>query len=249
MRLFIGLIASFGRIIGLRTATTQQLNLRIMILHRLQTSLAVVLLLIASVASAQSGMRTPAASNTSAETKPETVATLAGGCFWCTEAVFERMKGVTEVVSGYIGGSVPNPTYEQVTGKRTGHAEAVEVYYDPDVVSYEEILEVFFKTHDPTTPNQQGNDYGPQYRSVVFFHNEEQEASAKAFIKKLESKNEFRNPIVTQVVKADRFWVAEDYHQDYYRKNPTAGYCRAVVSKKVKKFNNLFKDKKKGPAQ
>ena len=252
VRLFIAMIASNRRIIRPRAETTQQLPpfnycRPVMILHRLAISFAVFSLLITAAASAQSGDRSPAASDTGAETgtDSETVATLAGGCFWCTEAVFEQMKGVTDVVSGYIGGSVPNPTYEQVTGKRTGHAEAVEVYYDPDVVTYEEILEVFFKTHDPTTPNQQGYDYGPQYRSVVFFHNEEQEATAKAIIKKLDAKQEFPNPIVTEVVKADRFWLAEDYHQDYFRKNPTAAYCRGVVSKKVKKFNSLFEDKKK----
>jgi methionine-S-sulfoxide reductase len=175
----------------------------------------------------------------------EAVATLAGGCFWCTEAVFERMKGVNEVVSGYIGGSVPSPTYEQVSAKRTGHAEAVEVYYDPSIVSYEEILEVFFKTHDPTTPNRQGNDYGPQYRSGVFYHNEEQKLATEKYIAKLQADREFRGKIVTEVTKASRFWEAEDYHQDYYRKNPAAGYCRAVVSKKVQKFNHLFEDKKK----
>ncbi|KAA1257798.1 Peptide methionine sulfoxide reductase MsrA [Rubripirellula obstinata] len=175
----------------------------------------------------------------------EAVATLAGGCFWCTEAVFERMKGVSDVVSGYIGGTVPNPTYEQVTGKRTGHAEAVEVYYDPSVVTYEEILEVFFKTHDPTTLNRQGNDFGPQYRSAVFYHSPEQKLATEQYIQKLEAAREFRGKIVTEVAEASRFWEAEAYHQDYYRKNPTAGYCRAVVSKKVKKFNNLFQDKKK----
>ena len=180
-----------------------------------------------------------------ADTQSGAVATLAGGCFWCTEAVFEGMKGVNEVVSGYIGGTVPNPTYEQVCEKRTGHAEAVEVYYDPTIVSFEEILEVFFKTHDPTTANRQGNDFGPQYRSVVFFHDAEQEMATKKYIAKLEAEREFRGKIVTEVVKADRFWEAEEYHQDYYKKNPTAGYCRAVVSKKVKKFNDLFEDKKK----
>jgi peptide-methionine (S)-S-oxide reductase len=181
------------------------------------------------------------------EEKQESIATLAGGCFWCTEAVFEQMKGVSDVVSGYIGGHVPNPTYEQVCSKRTGHAEAVEVYFDPSVVTYEEILEVFFKTHDPTTLNQQGEDRGPQYRSVVFYHNEEQKLAAQKFIEKLETQREFRGRIVTEVVEAPRFWEAEAYHQDYYRKNPTKGYCRAVVSKKVKKFNNLFEDKKKEP--
>ena len=133
--------------------------------------------------------------STGGETK-EAVATLAGGCFWCTEAVFERMEGVNDVVSGYIGGHVPNPTYEQVCGKRTGHAEAVEVYYDPSKTTYEELLEVFFKTHDPVTLNRQGNDEGPQYRSSVFFHDEQQKAIAEKYIQKLNDSGEYKSPIV-----------------------------------------------------
>jgi len=179
------------------------------------------------------------------ETNEEKVATLAGGCFWCTEAVFERIEGVDDVVSGYIGGHVPNPTYQQVCTKTTGHAEAVQVYYDPSVISYEELLEIFFKTHDPTTLNKQGADEGPQYRSSVFYHNEEQKEKAQQYIKKLEESNEFRRPIVTKLEKADKFYVAEEYHQDYFAKNPTAGYCQFVVSKKVRKTKNLFGDKLK----
>jgi peptide-methionine (S)-S-oxide reductase len=177
--------------------------------------------------------------------KKEAVATLAGGCFWCTEAVFERMEGVNDVISGYIGGHVDNPTYEQVCGKRTGHAEACEIYYDPAVVSYEELLELFFKTHDPTTMDQQGADVGPQYRSIVFYHDEEQKQIVEKYIKKLDDAHEFRRPIVTKVQPATKFWPAEEYHQDYFRLNPNAGYCRAVVAKKVRKAKNLLGDKAK----
>ena len=177
----------------------------------------------------------------------EAVATLAGGCFWCTEAVFERMEGVNDVVSGYIGGQVPNPTYEQVCGKKTGHAEAVEIYYDPSKTTYEELLEVFFKTHDPTTLNRQGNDEGPQYRSSVFFHDEQQKAIAEKYIKKLNDSGEYNSPVVTLLEPASKFYPAEEYHQDYFRRNPNAGYCQAVVKNKVRKFNREFGDKIKKP--
>lgn len=179
----------------------------------------------------------------------EAVATLAGGCFWCTEAVFERMKGVNDVVSGYIGGHVENPTYEQVCAKYTGHAEAIEVYYNPDIVSYEELLELFFKTHDPTTLNKQGLDEGPQYRSSVFYHDDQQKQIAEKYIKKLNEAHEFRSPIVTKLEKATKFYPAEEYHQDYFRLNPTAGYCRAVVAKKVRKAKNVLGDKLKKEAE
>lgn len=178
----------------------------------------------------------------------EAVATLAGGCFWCTEAVYERMKGVNDVVSGYIGGHVPNPTYEQVCGKKTGHAEAVEIYYDPKQTTYEELLEVFFKTHDPTTLNRQGHDEGPQYRSSIFYHDEEQKSIAEKYIAKLNQSQEFKNsPVVTLLEKATTFYPAEEYHQDYFRLNPNAGYCQAVVKNKVRKFNREFGDKIKKP--
>ena len=175
--------------------------------------------------------------------KEELVATFAGGCFWCTEAVFERMEGVNDVVSGYIGGTVPNPTYEQVCGKKTGHAEAVEIYYDPSKVQFEELLEVFFKTHDPTTLNKQGADEGPQYRSSVFYHDEEQKEATKKYIKKLEDSKEYDRKIVTQLEKATTFYDAEEFHQDFFRRNPNYGYCRAVVVPKVRKFNRNFGDK------
>ena len=172
----------------------------------------------------------------------EKVATFAGGCFWCTEAVFERMEGVTDVVSGYIGGKVQNPTYKQVCTGLTGHAEAVEIYYDPEKVCFEELLEMFFKTHDPTTLNQQGNDFGTQYRSSVFYHNEEQKAATLKYIQKIST--DFRKPIVTKLESPAKFYPAEEYHQDYFRKNPNAGYCRAVVAKKVRKAKNVIAKKK-----
>lgn len=175
----------------------------------------------------------------------ESVATFAGGCFWCTEAVFERLEGVNDVISGYIGGTVPNPTYEQVCGKKTGHAEACEIYYDPSKITYDELLEVFFKTHDPTTLNKQGADEGPQYRSSVFYHDEDQKKATEKYIKKLDESGEFNRKIVTTLEKAVTFYPAEEYHQDFYRKNPNYGYCQAVVRDKVRKVNRSFGDKLK----
>jgi peptide-methionine (S)-S-oxide reductase len=180
-----------------------------------------------------------------AESK-KAVATLAGGCFWCTEAVFERMKGVGNVVSGYIGGQIPNPTYEAVCTGLTGHAEAVEIEYDPTVTTFEELLEVFFETHDPTSLNRQGADVGTQYRSAIFYHDNEQKEIAEAYIKQLnESPPYRRRPIVTTLESASTFYVAEDKHQDYFANNPAAGYCQAVVRPKVMKFQKSFKDKVK----
>ena len=183
--------------------------------------------------------------NAKADTK-EAVVTLAGGCFWCTEAVYERMKGVNDVVSGYIGGTMVNPDYDSVCRGNTGHAEAIEVYYDPSVTSYEEILKVFFKTHDPTTLNRQGADIGTQYRSAIFYHDDAEKKAAEAFIAKL-NQSDFGGRIVTTLEPAGTFYPAEEYHQDYFRKNPNAGYCRAVVRTKVRKFENLFEDKVKKP--
>ena len=167
-------------------------------------------------------------------------ATFAGGCFWCTEAVYAELKGVTDITSGYIGGAVPNPTYEQVCGKKTGHAEAIEIEYDPAQVSYEQLLEVFFATHDPTTKDRQGHDVGPQYRSAVFYHDAEQRRIAEEVIRRLGG--EFKAPIVTEVVEATTFYPAEGYHQDYFAKNPADGYCNAVAAPKVEKVRKAFKD-------
>ncbi len=169
-------------------------------------------------------------------------ATLAGGCFWCTEAVYAEIKGVTSVTSGYIGGAVPNPTYKDVCTGQTGHAEAIEIEYDPAVVPFEKLLDVFFTTHDPTTLNRQGADVGTQYRSGVFYHDDEQKRIAEAVIAKLDAAKVFPGKIVTEVTKATIFYPAEDYHQDYFATNPFQPYCQAVAAPKVEKVRKVFKD-------
>ena len=174
------------------------------------------------------------------------IATLAGGCFWCLEAVFDQLKGVTSVESGYMGGANPNPTYEQVCGGGTGHAEVVQVTFDPQVLSYRDLLAVFFTIHDPTTLNRQGNDVGTQYRSAIFFHSPEQERAAREVIANLDKEKLWRDPIVTQVAPASTFYVAETYHQEYYERvggsNP---YCSFVIEPKVAKFRKKFFDRLK----
>ena len=169
-------------------------------------------------------------------------ATFAGGCFWCTEAVYERIDGVRSVTSGYIGGEVPNPTYKDVCTGLTGHAEAVEIEFDPAVVPHEKLLEVFFATHDPTTLNRQGADVGTQYRSGVFYHDDEQKRIAEDVIRRLDAARVFPGKIVTEVTKATTFYPAEDYHQDYFANNPRQPYCQAVVAPKVDKVRKVFKD-------
>lgn len=178
------------------------------------------------------------------ETKLDT-ATYGEGCFWCTEAVFERIKGVKSVESGYAGGDVVNPTYEQVSTGTTGHAEVSQITYDPDVVSYKELLEIFFKTHNPTQLNRQGNDVGPQYRSAIFYHNEKQKELAEQAKKELDKAGVYDKKIVTEISPIKNYHKAEDYHQDYYAKNPNAGYCSFVISPKIDKLEEVFKDKLK----
>lgn len=173
------------------------------------------------------------------------VATFGAGCFWCVEAVFERLKGVEKVISGYTGGSVPNPTYKQVCEGNTGHAEVCRIYYDPEVVTFEELLEIFWQTHDPTTLNRQGNDVGTQYRSAVFYHNDKQKELAEFYKKKLDESGAFSSPIVTEITPAVEFYVAEDYHQNYFDENGTQPYCAFVIKPKVDKFKKVFKDKLK----
>ena len=168
------------------------------------------------------------------------VATLGGGCFWCVEAVFNQLVGVESAISGYMGGHVDNPTYEQVCAKTTGHAEVVNVSFNKDIISFEEILNIFFTTHDPTTLNRQGADRGPQYRSGVWYHGDAQKAIAEATIARLEAERLYPNPIVTEVTPASAFWVAEDYHQDYFANNPRAGYCAYVIAPKVAKFRKQY---------
>lgn len=168
------------------------------------------------------------------------VITLGGGCFWCVEAVYNQLKGVQSAISGYMGGHVDNPTYQQVCNKTTGHAEVVQVTFDNDVVSLQDILNVFFTVHDPTTLNRQGNDVGPQYRSGIWYHTDEQKAVAEATIKRLTNEGLWNNKIVTEVTPASTFWVAEDYHQNYFANNPTQGYCAVVIAPKVAKFRQKY---------
>ena len=176
------------------------------------------------------------------------IATLAGGCFWCLEAVFDDMKGVESVESGYMGGPLANPTYEQVCGGRTGHAEVVQVTFDPSVVSFREILQVFFVIHDPTTLNRQGNDVGTQYRSAIFYHSAEQKAAAESVIAELTDGKLFADRIVTEIAPASTFYIAEDYHQEYFARNPNQSYCAYVVAPKVAKFRKHFLDRLKQKA-
>jgi peptide-methionine (S)-S-oxide reductase len=167
-------------------------------------------------------------------------ATLAGGCFWCLEAVFDNLQGVIDVVSGYSGGTVPNPTYHDVTSGRTGHAEVVQLTYNPDQISFQEILEIFFSIHDPTTLNRQGADVGTQYRSAIFYHNQEQQQIAEQVMADLEKQKIWGNPIVTQVAPFEAFYPAESYHQEYFANNPYRPYCQMVVAPKVAKFRQKF---------
>ena len=173
------------------------------------------------------------------------VTTLGGGCFWCLEAVFDQVKGVEDVVSGYAGGTVPNPSYERVCTGSTGHAEVVQVTFDPSVISYREILDIFYSVHDPTTLNRQGADVGTQYRSVIFYDSEAQRETAEAVIRDLAQAKTYSDPIVTQVVPFRAFYQAEDYHQEYFAHHPERAYCRAVIGPKVAKFQKHFVDRLK----
>ena len=202
----------------------------------------------ASSKTASSKVTKPSAATTSPTTPAPaetSVATFGSGCFWCTEAVFQQLKGVEKVVSGYSGGTVKNPKYGQVCEGTTGHAEVIQVTFDPRVVSYADLLEVFWKTHDPTTLNRQGPDFGTQYRSVVFYHDEEQKKLAQHYKEKLEAEHIFDKPIVTEIVPFKEFYPAELYHQNYFATNPKDGYCQAVLQPKLEKFKKVFHDKLK----
>lgn len=172
-------------------------------------------------------------------------ATLASGCFWCVEAVFQELKGVISVTSGYTGGKIKNPTYREVCSGLTGHAEACRIVYDPSVISFDELLEVFWASHDPTTLNQQGADKGTQYRSAIFYHSEKQKQIAEAYKAKLNDEKVFDKPVVTEINPADIFYIAEDYHQNYFNENGDAPYCTFVIVPKLEKFRKIFKDKLK----
>ena len=173
------------------------------------------------------------------------LATFGNGCFWCTEAIFEQLEGVSKVDSGYAGGEVKNPSYKEVCTGNTGHAEVIRLTYDPKLISYRELLDVFFSTHDPTTLNRQGADVGTQYRSAIFYHNEEQKAEAEKMIADLERENFFDNKIVTEITAINNYSVAENYHQDYYNNNKNQGYCRMVINPKIEKFKKKYKSKLK----
>lgn len=167
-------------------------------------------------------------------------ATLAGGCFWCTEVIFKRIKGVEKVISGYSGGNIENPTYTKVSFGTTGHAEASQIFFDPKIISYKDLLYIFFRVHDPTTPNRQGADIGSQYRSMIFYHNEKQKKQALFSKKEVEKEGIYKNPIVTDIAPLKAFYPAEDYHQDYYEKNPEKLYCKLVIDPKLKKLRKEF---------
>lgn len=183
--------------------------------------------------------------STTAMAKELEKATLGGGCFWCTEAVYLELAGVVDVKPGYSGGHVKNPSYKEVCTGATGHAEAVQITFDPEKLSYSQILEVFFATHDPTTLNRQGNDVGTQYRSVIFYHSQQQKETAEKVIRSLEEENVYDRPIVTEIAPFDTFYVAEDYHQNYYARNKSQGYCQYIIAPKLDKFRKVFKDQLK----
>lgn len=182
-------------------------------------------------------------SETGSQSESRETATLAGGCFWCLEALYDDLKGVEDVVSGYSGGDVPNPSYEMVCSGSTGHAEVVQITFDPNVISFKEILQVFFTIHDPTTLNRQGPDVGTQYRSAIFYHKLEQKAVAEQVIKEFEAAHIWNALIVTELKPLERFYPAEAYHQEYFKRNPNQSYCRAVIAPKVAKFRKQFLDK------
>jgi len=171
------------------------------------------------------------------------IATFANGCFWCTEAIFQRLEGVEKVLPGYIGGKIKNPNYKEVSSGTTGHAEALQIQFDPNIISYRELLDIFFYTHDPTTLNRQGYDVGTQYRSAIFYHDERQKNDAEKIISQLEKEKVYADNIVTEITAYDIFYVAEDYHQNYYNNNKNQGYCRAVINPKLDKFVKKYGSK------
>lgn len=170
------------------------------------------------------------------------ISTLAGGCFWCTQALFKRLKGVVSVVPGYSGGQTENPAYEEVASETTGHTETIQITFDPEIISYEKLLEIFFKLHDPTTLNRQGNDVGTQYRSVIFYHDQKQREIAEKVKGEIEKSGMYKNPIVTKIEPFIIFFKAEDYHKNYYERNSSAPYCRIVIDPKIQKLTNEFKE-------
>jgi peptide-methionine (S)-S-oxide reductase len=190
-----------------------------------------------------SELKSTLTSKTDVSTVATDTAIFGNGCFWCTEAIFQQLEGVITVESGYSGGTVPNPSYEAVCTGETGHAESLRIVYDPKKISYDELLEVFWQTHDPTTLNRQGNDIGTQYRSVIFYHNNEQKQKAEKYKGELDKSGAFPNPIVTEIVPEQPFYKAEDYHQNYFNEHGSQPYCQLVIRPKVEKFQKVFKNK------
>ena len=209
------------------------------------TRLSVLLLLSGSLLLTSCQAATYDIQENKMETQPEKTdtATFGSGCFWCSEAIFQLLKGVIKVVPGYSGGARANPTYEQVSSGATGHAEVIQITYNPEIISFEELLEVFWSTHDPTTLNRQGADVGTQYRSVIFHHNEQQRQLAESYKARLDSSGAWRNPIVTEISPYKAFYTAESYHHDYYNRNSQAPYCTFVIVPKLEKFKKVFKEK------
>jgi len=228
------------------SATLQHYSLSSCVISTMKMNglLLCLTLLSAACNQAQTPKQTKQTMSNPTSTKTE-VATFGNGCFWCTEAVFQQLNGVDKVESGYSGGQVVNPTYKQVCTGTTGHAEVLQITYDPAVVSFETLLEVFWNTHDPTTLNRQGNDEGPQYRSAVFYHNDQQRQTAEAYKKQLDASGVFSKPIVTEITAFKQFYKAEDYHQNYYKDNPNQPYCAFLIRPKVEKFRAQFSNKLK----
>jgi peptide-methionine (S)-S-oxide reductase len=206
---------------------------------------AIIFLLVFTGCTTQTSYKNMSASLIKSMEKVDT-ATLATGCFWCTEAIFEQLNGVLQVVSGYSGGHLKNPTYKQVCSGETGHAESVQIQYEPDKISFDELLEVFFQVHDPTTLNRQGADVGTHYRSAIFYHNEDQKKKAEYYKAELNKSGAFKNPIVTEISPVSEFYTAEDYHQEYYENNKNSNpYCAVVIRPKLEKFQKVFSNKLK----
>lgn len=204
----------------------------------------IILLIALALSISACGQRSKELKPTTLNKNYETI-TLGGGCYWCVEAIYEQLNGVKSVVSGFAGGTVANPTYEEVCTGRTGHAEVVQITYDKNITDINEIFQVFFTVHDPTTLNRQGADVGTQYRSVIFYNNSSQKSAAENIIKELNTEKVYSNPIVTTLEPLTKFYIAEDYHQDYYKNNKTQPYCKMVIQPKMEKFEKIFKDKLK----
>ncbi len=229
----------------LKTELNSLIVVLILKINRMSRFIIMLLLVVSVMACKSNTIKNDTHMDTSANGIQTDTATFAAGCFWCVEAVFQELKGVVSVTSGYTGGKLKNPTYREVCSGMTGHAEACQIIFDPSVIAYDELLEAFWSSHNPTTINRQGADQGTQYRSAIFYHNEKQKQLAEAYKEKLNTSMAFDTPVVTEISAATTFYKAEDYHQDYYSQNGNAPYCTAVIAPKLEKFRKVFKDKLK----